>query len=93
MAHEAHEALPWVPRRAGDSRPSTLHSKLDTSWQLEEALRGAIGPISVYYDQSGPQSEKGKTLDIRYVPVHARTGAFHPTVILLLSEPVASDGK
>ena len=45
-------------------------------WQLEEALRGAIGPISVYYDQAGLRPEKGKNLDIRYVPVRVKTAVF-----------------
>ena len=32
-------------------------------------------------------------LDVRYKPVHVSTGAFHPKVILLLTEAVEDDRK
>ena len=62
-------------------------------WQLEEALRGDIGPIAVYYDQSGLRPDSGKSLDIRYVPVRAKSGVFHPKLVLLLTEPTDPGGK
>lgn len=61
--------------------------------QLEEALRGDIGPIAVYYDQAGLRPDGGKTLDIRYVPVRAKAGVFHPKLVLLLTEPTDPGGK
>lgn len=55
--------------------------------QLEEELRGDVGPIAVYYDPKGLKREGAKRLDIRYVPVRIGTGAFHPKVVLVLTEP------
>lgn len=62
-------------------------------WQLEEALRSTIGPIAVYYDQSGLRTDSGKSLDIRYVPVRTKAGVFHPKMVLLLTEPNDVTGK
>ncbi|MDB4912387.1 MAG: hypothetical protein JWM95_31 [Gemmatimonadetes bacterium] len=62
-------------------------------WQLEEALRGAIGPIAVYYDQVGLRPDAGKKLDIRYVPVRAKSGVFHPKLVLLLTVPTDDGSK
>lgn len=58
--------------------------------QLEEALRGEIGPLGVYYDPKGLRPDGPKKLDIRYVPVRVTTGVFHPKMVLLLTEPIAA---
>ncbi|MSQ48600.1 MAG: hypothetical protein EXR78_09515 [Deltaproteobacteria bacterium] len=55
--------------------------------QLEELLRSTIGPLAVYYDRGGLRGDGAARLDIRYLPVHLRTGVFHPKVILLLTKP------
>src|SRR5690348_13843188 len=61
-------------------------------YQLEQELRGAIGPVAVYYDRQGLRPDAGKKLDIRYVPVHVPTGLFHPKLVLLLTGPRDEDG-
>jgi hypothetical protein len=58
--------------------------------QLEESLRGEIGPLAVYYDPKGLRLAGSKKLDIRYVPVRISTGVFHPKVIVLLVEETDS---
>jgi hypothetical protein len=59
--------------------------------QLQELLRAEIGPIVVYYDQRGLRPDGPARLDVRYVPVRVKTGLFHPKVILLLTDPLATD--
>jgi hypothetical protein len=59
--------------------------------QLEEMLRGAIGPVAVYYDQKGFKTDGAKQLDIRYVPLTVPTGFFHPKLVLLLTEDEDTD--
>lgn len=69
---------------AGDALIQHPRARL---YQLEQELRGSIGPVAVYYDRQGLRPDSGKKLDIRYVPVHVPTGSFHPKVILLLTGP------
>jgi hypothetical protein len=59
--------------------------------QLEEMLRGAIGPVAVYYDSKGLRPDGAKQLDIRYVPLRVPTGLFHPKLVLLLTEDEDAD--
>ena len=59
--------------------------------QLEELLRGEIGPITVYYDQHGLRPDGPKKLDIRYVPVRVATGLFHPKIVVILAESADPD--
>jgi hypothetical protein len=59
--------------------------------QLEEMLRGAIGPVAVYYDSKGLRPDGAKQLDIRYVPLTVPTGLFHPKLVLLLTEDEDAD--
>lgn len=55
--------------------------------QLEEQLRGEIGPVAVYYDQAGLRADGSPRLDVRYVPVRVPTGLFHPKLVLVLTAP------
>jgi hypothetical protein len=60
--------------------------------QLQELLRADIGPVAVYYDQSGLRPDGPARLDIRYIPVRVRTGGlFHPKVVLLLTDPLDAE--
>ena len=55
--------------------------------QMEELLRGEIGPVAVYYDHGGLRPEGTSKLDVRYLPVRVKTGLFHPKLALLLTAP------
>jgi hypothetical protein len=72
-----------VPLLAGDHLIQEPRMRL---LQLEEELRGAIGPVAVYYDPTGLRPDGSKRLDIRYVPVRLPSGVFHPKMLLFLTE-------
>jgi len=60
--------------------------------QLEDALRSVPGEITVYYDWNGLCPNTGSArLDIKRIPVHHRTGIFHPKNVFLLVEDAEPD--
>ena len=60
--------------------------------QLDDALRG-IDNIAVYYDMRALAQDGGPAqLDYRRIDVSRGTGYFHPKVVLLLVDDVASGG-
>jgi hypothetical protein len=62
-------------------------------WQLEDALRGSIGDVAVYYDRRGLTAREGSArLDVRRIPCAVPNGFFHPKVLLALTEP-AEEGE
>lgn len=78
-----------LPVLAGDTLLQEPKMRL---LQLEEALRGEIGPVAVYYDPGGLHLGGAKRLDVRYIPVRVANGVFHPKVILILTEPADQPG-
>ena len=69
------------------------HVKAMRLVQLEDALRGLPGEISVYYDANGlVVGDTGSAhLDIRRIPVRHKTGIFHPKNVFLLVEDAEPD--
>jgi hypothetical protein len=61
--------------------------------QLEELLRSQIGPLAVYYDIGGLRGEGAARLETRRIPVHFRSGVFHPKAIVLLTEPISDNAR
>lgn len=61
--------------------------------QLEDVLRSLTGEIAVYYDANGLViSDAGSSrLAIQRVPIHHKTGVFHPKNVLLLVESLEPD--
>jgi hypothetical protein len=60
--------------------------------QLEDTLRTVPDGIAVYYDQNGLSSDTGPAkLDIKRIPVHHRTGIFHPKNVFALVEEEETD--
>ena len=62
---------------------------------LEDALARPERHIAVYYDRNGlRESDSGPArLDIRRIPVHVRTGIFHPKAVFALVESTPEPGS